>query len=56
MTEAQDKALFALQVANGKPVVLHIGIGGALVKAGKAEKLPTTGHGKLMAAYRLVAA
>ena len=52
MSKAQDDAIAKLQAANGAGVVLHVGTGGALVKAGKAVKLTTTGHGKLMAEYK----
>jgi hypothetical protein len=34
--------------------VLHVKIGSALVAAGHATKLATTGHGKLMAEYKAV--
>ena len=53
MTEAQTEALKKLRLANGGPVILHTGCGGSLVKKGLATKDNTTGHGKLMAAYRL---
>jgi hypothetical protein len=53
LTDKQNAALKALQSG---PKVLHVAIGGALVKAGYATKDTTTGHGKLMASYRLVQA
>ena len=53
MTETQEKALSKMQKAHPKPVVMHVGTGSALVRAGKAVKTDTTGHGKLMAEYRL---
>jgi len=52
-TNAQDAALAKLTAAKGQPVVLHVGIGSKLVAAGKAVKLDSKGHGKLMAAYRV---
>ena len=55
MTDAQTKALNQLKAANGQPVVLHVGTGGALVKAGLATKDDSKGHGALMAAYRIKA-
>ena len=54
MTQKQQEALQKLADANGRGVVMHVGTGGALVRAGKAVKLDTTGHGKLMAEYRAV--
>lgn len=54
LSDKQQAGLRALQVAGGNAVVLHVGIGGALVKAGFATKDTTSGHGKLKAAYRLV--
>jgi RNA:NAD 2'-phosphotransferase (TPT1/KptA family) len=53
MTNAQEDALSTLRRHAGQPVVLHVAIGGALVKAGYATKDNTKGHGKLQAAYRL---
>lgn len=54
MTKNQEIALQRLNDANGRGVVMHVAIGAALVKAGKAVKLDTTGHGKLQAEYRAV--
>lgn len=53
MTEKQTEALARLKAAGGKPVVLHIGTGTGLVKAGLAIKDASSGHGAGMAAYRV---
>jgi hypothetical protein len=52
LSDKQNAALATLK-ANG-PTVLHVLTGSALVKAGVATKLDTTGHGKLMAEYKAV--
>lgn len=52
LSDKQTAALAAIK-ANGT-AVLHVVVGGALVKAGLATKLDTTGHGKLMAEYKAV--
>lgn len=54
MTDKQNAAYQKLQDANGRGVVLHVAVGGALVNQGHAVKLDTTGHGQLMAEYRAV--
>ena len=52
MTDAQEEALAVLRQNAPNPVVLHVAVGGALVKLGKAKKESSGGHGKLQAAYR----
>lgn len=56
LTDKQQAALRALQLVAPEPTILHVAIGGPLVAKGYATKDSTTGHGKLMASYRLVLA
>ena len=55
MTDAQREAHEVLRRYAGEPVVLHVAVGGALVRMGHATKDDSKGHGKLQAAYRLKA-
>lgn len=54
LTEKQSAAVQKLKDANGRGVVLHIGVGTKLVDKGLAVKLDTSGHGRMMAEYRAV--
>lgn len=53
MTDAQEDALSVLRRCPDQAHVLHVAVGGALVRMGHATKDNTSGHGKLQAAYRL---
>ncbi len=55
MTDAQEEALENMRKRPDEAIVLHVAVGGALVRLGKATKDATSGHGKLMGAYRLKA-
>lgn len=52
MTTKQEAALASLKLTG--TAVLHVVTGTALVKAGHAVKVNSTGHGKLMAEYKAV--
>lgn len=53
LNDTQQDALEMLRRYPEKGLVLHVAVGGALVKAGYAIKDDTKGHGKLNASYRL---
>jgi hypothetical protein len=56
MGDLNENALDALEAMRRYPdkgLVLHVAVGGALVRAGYAIKDDTKGHGKLHASYRL---
>lgn len=54
MTPKQTEALEALRASPTRRAVLHVKVGGALVAAGHATKLDTTGHGALTGEYELI--
>lgn len=53
LNDKQEDALSVLRRYPDQGHVLHVAVGGALVKAGYAIKDDTRGHGKLMGSYRL---
>lgn len=53
LNDNQQDALEAMRRYPDKSLVLHVAVGGALVRMGYATKDDTKGHGKLNASYRL---